>query len=469
MKKLLLPYFPRKYSNMAILGFVALLLVSIPLFLGKSMPLIWIVFALVEVLGFFYFTSLLGRSWYSYSEKKYKQQLFGSAFILRLIWVVASYFFFEFKTGIPFEFAASDSLFYHEVGSAIAERGIGQINEIIGDVGLADRGFPIYLSFLYTIFGDYVIIPRIINAILGAWTCLFVYKLAQRNFGETTARIAGILMLLAPMLIYFTGLHLKETLMIFLLVVFLERTDWVLRKKSLKLTDLILLSLVGISLYFFRTVLFFSVLFAVFSAIMLTSRGKNTALKRITIGVWLIVVLWTFFSAQITGELQYLSENINTKEASLQYRAAREGGNRLATYGSSLLFAPFMLVVPFPTIVNIETQQEIMMLSGAYFTKNIISFFVLIALILIIKEKIYRKYLLILSFILIYVVILAKSSFSLSGRFHLPLMPFYMILAAYGITNFFRIGKRYYIPYIVFIVMAVIAWNWFKLAGRGII
>ncbi len=469
MNKPLIPYFTRKQSSLAIIGFVIILLVCIVLFFTRSLPLLWIAFAFFEVLGFFFFASLLGRSWHDIPPKQFLQRLFGTALFIRLVWVVSSYFFFEYQTGIPFEFAAGDSLFYHEVGSALAERGLGQINEIAGDVSLPDRGFPIYLSLIYSVFGDHVIIPRIINAILGAWTCILVYRLSKRNFGETVARIAGILLLLAPMFVYFSGLHLKETLMIFLLLTFLERADWVLRKRSLKVTDLIILSLVGVSLYFFRTVLFFSVLFALFSTLLLSSRGNRTIMNRAFIGIWIVVVLWIFFSAQIIGELEYLTGNINIQETNLQWRAVREGGNRLATYGSSLLFAPFMLMVPFPTLVNIETQQEIMMLSGAYYTKNIISFFVLTALILIIKEKAYRKHILILSFILIYLAILTKSSFSLSGRFHMPLMPFYMILAAYGIVNFYRIGRRYYITYIILMAVVIIAWNWFKLAGRGII
>lgn len=469
MNKPLIPYFTRKQSSLAIIGFVFILLLCIVMFFTRSLPLMWVAFALLEVIGFFFFASLLGRSWFDIPRRQFLQRLFGTALFIRLVWVVASYFFFEHQTGIPFEFAAGDSLFYHEVGSALAERGIGQINEIAGDVSLPDRGFPIYLSLIYSVFGDHVIIPRIINAILGAWTCVFVFQLTRRNFGDKVARIAGILLLLAPMLIYLTGLHLKETVMIFLLVTFMERADWILRKRSLKFTDLIILSLLGISLYFFRTVLFFSALFSVFSVILLSAKGNRTILNRAFIGIWIVVVLWIFFSAQIIGELEYLTGNINIQETNLQWRAVREGGNRLATYGSSLLFAPFMLMVPFPTLVNIETQQEIMMLSGAYYTKNIISFFVLTALILIIKEKTYRKHILILSFILIYLAILTKSSFSLSGRFHMPLMPFYMILAAYGIVNFYRFGRRYYIPYIVLVAAVIIVWNWFKLAGRGII
>ena len=469
MKKIITPYLPRKYSNLAIIGFTVLLLICIVFYIKNALPVIWIAFAFAEVIGFFYFANILTRVWYNIPEKAFMNRLFATGFILRLFWVVSAYFFFEYQTGIPFEFDAGDSRFYHDIASITAKEGLDKINDVMGEVGIPDRGFPVYLSIIYTFFDDYVIIPRIINAILSAWTCLLVYKLGSRNFGEKTGRIAGILTMLAPMMIYFTGLHLKETVMIFILMVFMERADLVLRDKRIKISDLIILTLLGGSLFFFRTVLFFSVLFAVFSTILLSSRGSSFFIKRMVIGIWILVVLWMFFSAQIKGELDYLTGNIDIQETNLQWRAVREGGNRLATYGSSLLFAPFMLIAPFPTLVNIETQQEIMMLSGAYFIKNILAFFVITALIIIIKNREYRKYMFILSFLLIYLAILTKSSFSLSGRFHLPLFPFYMILAAYGITNIHSFGKKYYIPYILLIALIIIGWNWFKLAGRGII
>jgi hypothetical protein len=64
---------------------------------------------------------------------------------------------------------------------------------------------------------------------------------------------------------------------------------------------------------------------------------------------------------------------------------------------------------------------------------------------------------------------LAQSSFALSERFHLPALPFLIILAAYGITNINYKNHKYYIPYLLLIGIIIIAWNAFKLAGRGIV
>jgi hypothetical protein len=60
------------------------------------------------------------------------------------------------------------------------------------------------------------------------------------------------------------------------------------------------------------------------------------------------------------------------------------------------------------------------------------------------------------------------SGFALSERFHLPAVPFLLILASYGINKFNKSTKRYYITYLLVVSVLIIAWNWFKLAGRGL-
>ena len=174
-------------------------------------------------------------------------------------------------------------------------------------------------------------------------------------------------------------------------------------------------------------------------------------------------------SARIEREFNYYYQSQNQQEANMKFRAAKAHGNTLATYGTSLVFLPFMFVAPFPTFVNIEVQQQQMLLSGGYFIRNIYAFFVILAVILLYKRKLLRKYILLLSFIMSYIFILAKSSFAISERFHMPLVPFLLILAAFGITQINPKHTKYYQPYIVLIIIIIIGWNWFKLAGRGAI
>jgi hypothetical protein len=68
-----------------------------------------------------------------------------------------------------------------------------------------------------------------------------------------------------------------------------------------------------------------------------------------------------------------------------------------------------------------------------------------------------------------YLIVVALSAFAQSERFHLPAMPVFLMFAAYGLNKFTEKEVRWYNYYLIFIVLAIVAWSWFKLAGRGII
>ncbi|MBN1788841.1 MAG: glycosyltransferase family 39 protein, partial [Bacteroidales bacterium] len=183
-------------------------------FTRAVLPLHWIIFAIVEVSGFFFFFNNLSASWTQVSSASFKRKLFHTSLFIRITWVVFSYFFYIQMTGEPFEFDSADSSMYHQAGSNIVVYGFQDYFTQSWGLSLSDKGFPFYLSLFYFIFGDHVLIPRLFNALLGAWTVVLVYRLAGRNFGEATGRLAGIMMMLMPNLIYYCGIHLKETLMV---------------------------------------------------------------------------------------------------------------------------------------------------------------------------------------------------------------------------------------------------------------
>jgi len=90
------------------------------------------------------------------------------------------------------------------------------------------------------------------------------------------------------------------------------------------------------------------------------------------------------------------------------------------------------------------------------------------ALFWIIKENKWRDYLLIGSFTLGYLIVIALSAFAQSERFHQPALPFLLLFAAFGISKMSNNEKKYFKWYMAFIFVAIVGWSWFKLAGRGL-
>lgn len=466
-----LTFIPKYFSKKGIAVFLALTFFLLVLFIQRIVPVQWIFFNLVEVFVFFWFSSTLSARWSKVPTAIFARKLFQTSFFIRLIWILFSYLFYTWMTGKPFEFNAGDSAGYHGEGVWLA----GLLKAHQWDVYLAyigknysDMGYPTYLGILYYFFGDGVLLPRLIKALLGSLTCLFVYKIARNNFEESTGRMAGIMAMLVPNLIYYTGLHLKETEMVYLVVCFVYLADQVIRARRIQLNRLLLLGALGLLLFYFRTVLAASLIGSVALAALLTSERVSAINRRS--GLILLLMVGGFFlaSTQIGKNMnEYLKASDKNLTTQMDNFATRKDANKLATYGSKGVFLPFMLIVPLPTLVYIADQPNAMMLAGAYFTRNIYAFFVFIALITLYKREQLREHVLLLAVIFTYIFVLASSGFALSERFHLPLIPFLLILAAYGVSQMNPKNKKYYVPYLVFIFLLVIGWNWFKVAGRS--
>ena len=470
----MLSYFPKYYTDRAMYVYFALLL-CVPVIFGYPMEWYFWIFGIVEVVGFFYFAHKLPIEWKNYSPKVFTKKLFTTALIIRIVYVVFSYWFYNEMTGSPFEFHPGDVIFYDSVGKEgarylrIADFNVVNYLFSTGNLSeLSDSGYPIYLSFVYWIFDDSIFLTRILKAVWSAWTCVLVYKLASRNFGESVGRVAAIFCMLMPNLIYYCGMHLKEIEMIFLIVLFAERADYAMRAKQLDWKALIIAIVAACMLFLFRTALAAVAMIALATALMLSSGKVLSLSKKIAISTFVALAMFATVGNQLMQEAEELLERSGDNQSkSMAWRAERENGNKFAKYAGAAVFAPMIFTIPFPTIVNIPEQQNQLMIHGGNYVKNITSAFTIFALFSLLFSGEWRKYVLIISICCGYLVVIALSEFAQSERFHLPALPFALIFAAYGISCLESKHKKWYNYWYMLIFVANIAWAWFKLRGRG--
>ena len=466
-------YIPKYFTERAIfLYFICLTVVSL-IFYQFAMNWMWFVFGIVEVTSFFYFSNPVSLSWSKLKPKTFEKRIFWIALIIRVIWVIFAYFFYISQTGKPFEFGAADSQGYDGLamdGARSFMQGNFNIPKIFPSLSFSDYGYPTYLSFIYLITGNSIIIARLLKAVLSAWTCVLIYRLASRNFGDNVGKIAAVLCLLWPNFIYYTGLHLKETEMVFLTVLFIERIDYLIRLPKFDFRYAILPIFIAIVLFSFRTVLGAAALFALFSTLLLSnSKDLKRGGKRFVLLIWVLIAVSFFLGGRISTELENTWKNRTANQSiSMTNRAEIEGGNKFAGKASAMMFAPTIFIIPIPTMLSVETQENQQLIHGGNFVKDVLAFFFLFAIVLLIKSKRWREYVLIEAFWVSYIAVIAFSAFAQSERFHQPAMPFFMILAAYGITNVTNKTKKWFNWYMVALFVIIIGWNWFKLAGRGL-
>jgi 4-amino-4-deoxy-L-arabinose transferase-like glycosyltransferase len=442
------------------------------LFNAFILPTTYIILGFIEAVGFFYFANLQTIRWGQTAEKSFLRHIFFLALVLRIIYVVFNYFFMIYETGIPFEHAAADVLFYDSAARLGADQiaaGNYRLYDFFG-VPLSDSGEVTYLSYVYAIFGKSIMFARLLKALWSALTCVLIYKLAKRNFGEQVARMATLFCVFMPNLIYYTGTHLKETEMTFLMVLFVERLDDLLRNRKFKILNMLVPVLVVAVLFTYRTAVGITAIMSFFTTLVFSTKRVMNFGRRMILIVWVASVVVFFWGGQIQMEVEGLWEGrLTNQSVSMQDRATMKGGNKFVENLSAAVFVPLIFVIPFPTVVNIEMQHFQMMINGGNFVKNLMAFFVLLALYHLVKTGKWRDYTLIGSFMLFYLIIIAFSKFAAVERFHLPIIPFFMTFAAYGVSLITNKTKKYYNIYIVLLFVAIIGWSWFKLGGRGLI
>ncbi len=466
----MLNYIPQFFTKRAILTYLIALVVIVISFFSHAMSMLWVAFGLVEVFGFFYFANLLSKRWKHTKIPTFKKRLFSTSLFIRVLWVVFSYAFYQFMTGEPFEFMAADSKMYHGVALDLANRGYAHMQSVFWGMGIDDMGYATYLGTIYMLTGNSILIARLLKALLGAWTVLLIYKIARRNFGEATGRMAGVMAMLFPNLILYSGLHLKEVEMVFLITAFIERSDYLLRSGKISFTKIIWTLVLASFLFTFRTVLGVAALFALFSALLFSSARMLKMGNKIIGLIWVFVALALLAGGRISRQVEYYwSQRDANQQASMEWRAERKDGNTLARYGSTVIFAPAIFVLPVSTMVDIEIQQNQQLIHGGNYAKNILSFFMYFILFWIIRNKKWRDFVLIEAFFLSYLAILAMSSFAQSERFHQPILPFYIMFVAYGISKATYKTKKYFNWYAIAVFLVLVAWNFVKLKGRGLV
>jgi hypothetical protein len=461
-------FFPKQISSRGILLYaISLAIVSIA-FMNYAMGFVWIALGIVEILLFFLLSSRLTVQWQRLSVKDYVKDLFVFALLLRIVWVLFSYFFYQSQTGIPFEFDAADSLGYHEDAEWLAAEPWSMTWSYLfaSRAGVSDSGYVLYLTTIYKLFGTNIIVARLLKTVYGAVTCVLLYRLSARGMGEKVGRMVGIFAMLMPNLIIYCGMHLKETEMLFLLVAFLERADYLMRSKKYSVINIALPIVLAVSLFLFRTVLGAVALFSFITALVFAPNQVMKKGRKVMVAMWVILALVVMAGGTIMNEVERVWNGRGSNQDNKRMEQTMRG-NQWAKYATGGVMAPMMFVLPFSTMVD-TGQHNQMMIHGGNYVKNFMGVFVLIALFdaLFVKKN-WRNFALIGSFAIGYLGVIALSGFANSERFLLPAVPCVLIFWAYGVSGLnaksFRFVKIWY--YVVPVME--IGWAFFKIGSRG--
>ena len=443
---------------------------------------LWLV-ASISVILFFYGGQAISKNWSHTKEKQFVRNVFIAGLVIRLLWVLYCYFWFNPEHyGSPIGERA-DVDWYMPFAKNIVEWLGGNSRHTLAQIidincaAIDDVGYPMWLALEYAIFGveNDVFIPMIIKCLVGAYCTIAIYHVAKRHFGIGSARMAALFVCLNPNMIYWCGNLFKETEMVFLVCLAVDNFDRVLTSGSqFTFKNLLPGMLAAFAVMFFRSALAIIIYLAVFIHILMASQRVMSFGKKVLAGILVSIVLLVAMGDRIRTQSQMLVETARSsnQQSNMEWRAERAGGNSFAKYAGAAVFAPLIFTIPFPTFNQANEGQLLQMqLAGGSYIKNVFSFFVIIVMLMMLISGEWRRHVFILAYTVGYHLVLVMSNFAQSGRFHMPVWPMLMLFAAYGIQIAKTNGKlkRWFTMALVIEVAACLAWNWFKLKGRGMI
>lgn len=476
-----------KWMIGAPVGFFFISLVVCWVFFGRVPNWDLVFVASLSVVLFFLGSNSMSRRLKFVSEKRFLKNVFYVGFTIRIIWVLYIYLLFNPHYYGTIYGDGADVEWYIPFAQALTDFITNNTYLLLSDIlsnymsAVDDVGYPMLLAIEYALTGNEsdVFVPFVLKSIMGAYCAVCVYQIAKRHFGVGTARIAALFVCFNPNMIYWCGTMMKEAEMIFFCCLAVNKLDQGLSSGyRLTLRAIWPGILAGMVLFFMRTALALALFLAVLTHIVLASNKVISITKKIIFAVIIFTTVFVGFGDRIIQQSHDYIEIVQSgyQQKNMEWRSQRkdESGrsNQFAKYATASVFAPLIFTIPFPTFnVANEAQLTQVQLSGGSYIKNILSFFVIMVIFLLLLSGEWRKHVFILAYTCGYLVVLVFSGFAQSGRFHMPVWPMLMLFAAYGI----QIAKgnanlrRGFSMVLLLEVLVCLAWNWFKLKGRGMI
>lgn len=450
---------------------LALLTVSL-LFREYALQLKWMLWGIGEVLFFFVMTAVFYPRWKDNSTKSFLLKVFFVALVIRVAYAVGVGYYYYYETGMSYEYDAADSRWYH--GSALLCAQWLKQGDLMSVVrymrcttmGFSDQGYPLWLTLVYFVFGHSLLVPRIFKGVMSAYLCVLVYKLGKRTFGESTGRLAAVLCVFMPLLVQICGIHSKETELMFLSVFALERIDWLIRSKRYTFWNILVPVLLTGLTFGFRTIVGMCLIFACLVFILLsdglvTKRGKMVGVAAV------ILVFLVFLFTSIGSEMKTIYK---VRFAEMNYRSElyESMGLKYSELAKSWYMAPGAFVLPLSPMVE-ESPDNNKMIHGSTYVKNFMAFFAMLSIVMAIRQKKWRNFILVGAYELSYLALIMFSFAANSERYHEVAIPMLLLMSAYAITHLRHKDLKLMYVYCGLLFVALLAWNWLKLSARGLV
>lgn len=347
--------------------------------ISKSVTLLYLFCIIVEVLftlkiqifylysGLFIlssiFISLIIAQWSKQvSEKTFLTVTTLTTFIygLLLIWISSQVAIYEIGT----PFVGLDDAIYDEQQRQIAKN-IRTFHEISSQTLMSGfySGYPNFGGILMYLFGsDSWWIPRIANIFLHSMSLPLFYSIIKHYSSTSGAKIASILFGLSPIFLTYAIFQMKDSNIIFLVLLIFILIRNILKGERIVLSIAIAIPTLA-ALIFYRAMIILALVISILLSVLFSGTGKKKVFSTAAVSVLVVgvFILWGYISSSglATGYNDYFGRRLTLLGD--EERLAG-GGSTLTESGyGSLVSAPLFItmspLLPIPGAILFEDPK----------------------------------------------------------------------------------------------------------------
>ena len=321
---------------------------------------------------------------------------------------------------------------------------------------IADMGYIIIIGIIYSLSDNNIFAGILINLPFLVLNILFIYKISVGLFGDRVGRTAGILAAFYPYFLFYSGVLLKETIMISIVLSFFYLLSSYHNSRTRKNFFILILPIV--LLFFFRT--FLAVILVASLSFYFFQKSKKALIFFLVI----IGTVFVFFPALsilkpflMRLEFGYLGE---MKEMMMR-------GYAVDVFANLPMLVLGSLLAPFPSLVTATSylNWSSVVANGAIIKASLTYFAIWGTYMAYKGQNAVSKT--ILFFVLLYVGALVYSSEIFNHRFSLIYQPFLIIFISLGLYSKHKYNKTGLLfLYLTVLALTIIYFNYTKLSIR---
>lgn len=378
--------------------------------------------------------------------------IFAWAFLLRIVYAIALYYWLLYSRGEPFLGGGDDALY-----EAWSEQFFARWQQ--ADFYLPPRhpGYPFILVLIryaaQYVGGYHTMLPPLINACVGGLLAAFTFRLAYNIYGHATAVIAGLIVAVFPSLIYYSSVQLRDIIIAFLFVLAaFHVSQFVNCGRISSIASAILAAAI---LLYFRVIygyLVFGALGLSLLACLVFQHGRSTRNHRLKIVTFAAgtFILAAYLQKENSASLEFITGN----DAILQpfeqegfiadkIDARRSHGIAAADemslgrifqqhlpFGIGLAILPMIaLIMPYPPWAALYSPSPLMLiLLINNLAWTVVMPLCIIGMLVVIRKRFPENLVILLPMIFLYIALTGN----FTDRYKLPALPFVLIFGAIG-------------------------------------